>query len=324
MKVFDILKKNKFLRVTVKKAKIYREFWYDAQEISRYYLEKSEPKGKVEYRIMLLVHSLEKGMCMPNPKPFGYDKVTYLLKILLQYNEDKKMNFEYRLGVSVLNAWCSFYESHGWTDQKGYKTISDFVKQIGAVDIIAGAKKIGIPQITETSSFNDVIFSRHSVRDFKDESIKEDDIKYALKCFLGAPTACNRQMCKVYLVNDSDVKSKLHNIIMGISGFNQKTVSYFIITYDMASLDYFGERNQGHLNVGLAAMNFVNGLHARGIGSCFMQWSNKYSEDLQVRKFLKLPESERIGIVIGAGYYLEHSTIPCSCRKDINDIYKVI
>jgi len=324
MKLFDVLKRNDFLRATVKKAKIYREFLYDAKEISKYYLETSEPNGRKEYRIMLLVHSLEKGMCMPNPRPFGYDKAVYLMKILSAYNEKKRSEFEYKLGVAVLDAWRSFYESHGWTDQKGYKTISDFLIKVDEVDLTAGWKIMSAPNVSEDCSFDDVIFSRHSVRDFAETPLKEEDIKYALKCFIEAPTACNRQMCKVYLVNNPDMKKKLDTTIMGVGGFNKSVVNYFIITYDMASLDYFGERNQGHLNTGLVAMNFANGLHARGIGSCFMQWSNKYSEDVQIRKLLKIPESERIGIVIGAGYYLPESVIPCSCRKNIEDIYRVI
>lgn len=324
MKLFDFLKKNNFLRAKVKKAKIYREFFYDAKELSQYYLETAEPKGRKEYRIMLLVHSLEKGMCMPNSRPFGHDKVMYLMQILSSYDEREKKNFEYRLGVAVLDSWSSFYKTHGWTNQKGYEAVSNFLNKVGETDLTAGCKIMHSPAISEKSSFDDVIFSRHSVRDFADGPLSEDDINYALKCFIEAPTACNRQMCKVYLVNNLDMKKMLDNTIMGVGGFNKKVVSYFIITYDMASLDYFGERNQGHLNTGLVAMNFVNGLHARGVGSCFMQWSNKYAEDVRVREILGLPESERIGVVIGAGYYLSESVIPYSCRKDIKDIYKVI
>lgn len=71
-------------------------------------------------------------------------------------------------------------------------------------------------------------------------------------------------------------------------------------------------------------MNFINGLHARGIGSCCLQWSNKHAEDLKVRKALELQDSERIAVVIAAGYYLEETVIPCSVRKSVDDIYKEI
>lgn len=81
---------------------------------------------------------------------------------------------------------------------------------------------------------------------------------------------------------------------------------------------------QGFFNAGLCAMNFINGLHSRGIGSCCLQWSNNYTEDTYIRKLLNLRKSERIAVVIGAGYYLNHNIIPCSCRRSITDLLRVV
>ena len=71
-------------------------------------------------------------------------------------------------------------------------------------------------------------------------------------------------------------------------------------------------------------MNFANALHAQGIGSCFMQWSNKRSEDLETRKALGIGESERIAVILGAGYYKEKTLSPVSCRREPEDIYRTI
>lgn len=71
-------------------------------------------------------------------------------------------------------------------------------------------------------------------------------------------------------------------------------------------------------------MNFVNGLHYRGIGSCFMQWANKHTDERFVKTELHIPECEKIAVVIGAGYYKESTIIPCSCRRDIYDILKIV
>lgn len=172
--------------------------------------------------------------------------------------------------------------------------------------------------------FEHVLLTRHSVRNFETKDLKKTDIDFAIKCFQEAPTACNRQMCKVILVKSEEIKYLLDETIIGISGFNKDAVNYFIVTYDLAAFAYSGERQQGLFNAGLCAMNFINGLHARKIGSCCLQWSNKHTEDLKVRKALKLQDSERIAVVIAAGYYLEETEIPCSIRKDIKEIYKEI
>lgn len=62
----------------------------------------------------------------------------------------------------------------------------------------------------------------------------------------------------------------------------------------------------------------------RGSALALWQWTNKRKEDEKVRKALKLSESERIAVVIGAGYYDNESTIPCSSRKPMTEIFNTI
>ena len=323
-KIKESFKTNNGLRRFVKKLKIFKEYYHDACDYSKYYLESAESKGKPKYRIMLLIHSLEKGMCMPNPRPYGQQKALQLTKILKEYGRRSDMEFEYDLGVSALSAWVSFFDQSGWKRDDSVGEVEQFVNE-KPVMYQAGRKEHLHPRTTlENANFTEVMLSRHSVRDFDDRELMDGDIQYALNMFIEAPTACNRQMCKVFLVKNPEVVELLNKTVLGVGGFNKKTMHYFIITYDIAAFDFFGERNQGYLNAGLVAMNFANGLHARGIGSCFMQWANKRSEDANVRKALRLKNSERIAIVLGAGYYKEKSLIPCSDRRNINDIFSIV
>ena len=55
-----------------------------------------------------------------------------------------------------------------------------------------------------------------------------------------------------------------------------------------------------------------------------MEWSNEAKEDAMIRKALKLKSSERIAVTIGAGYYVEKSIIPCSCRRPIDSVFHVL
>lgn len=319
-------KSNNILRRAIKTIKIYYEYMYDAANYSKYYMESAKKKGNYKYAIMIYVHNIEKGMCTPEDevRPFGYKKAVSLKKILSSYPENSRQDFEYQLAVSALKAWVNFHEEHNWVDDK-VKDIKNFVAELSDVDLQVGSKIFDRPtEAIKEGKFCDLLATRHSVRDFEPDEIKQEDLDFALKCFVDAPTACNRQMCKVYQVKNSEVKELLNKTVLGVGGFNKDFMNYFIITYDTASLLFYGERNQGYFNAGLVGMNFVNGLHARGIGSCFMQWANKKSEDILVRKALKLPESERIAVVIGAGYYKEKSIVACSCRKPVSDIFRVV
>lgn len=323
MNIRKLLKSKSITRRMGKIIKIYYEFHHDATSFSKNYIESAEKKGDYGYSIMLLVHSLEKGMCMAEPRPFGLTKVKELMGILRTYED--KGTFEYRLGVSVLNSWKRFFEEHAWTKEAVYCEVAEFLGSCDAVDVETGWKTYTFPgDEIDADTFFRVIASRHSVRDFQDKPLDMQDVDFAIRCFLETPTACNRQMCKLIYIVNPEITELLNKTLIGIPGFNKKTVQFFVVTYDLAAFAYSGERQQGLFNSGLCTMNFVNGLHARGIGSCCLQWSNKNSEDQLVRNALGLKESERIGIVVGAGYYLDNSVIPCSVRRKKEDVFRII
>lgn len=323
MNINNKLKQIRILNIIGKKLKIYFEFLNDANSFSRCYIESAQRKGDYRYNIMLLIHSLEKGMCMPNPRPFGFEKANELMKLLSNYMNTNE--FEYKLGVSILYSWAEFFAEHGWTKEKGYLQVIEFLKGCPNKELDSGNKEYSYSADNiNTIEFEKTIVSKHSVRDFQDKPIDLKDIELAIKCFIETPTACNRQMCRLIYIENTNVKEVLDKTIIGIPGFNKKTVQYFIVTYDLAAFAYSGERQQGLFNAGLCTMNFVNGLHAKGIGSCCLQWSNKQSEDEMVRKLLGLRDSERIGIVIGCGYYLEKNTIPCSTRRSKEEVFRIV
>lgn len=321
----EYLKENTILRYLVKKIKIYREYLADAADFSKYYLEKREMNGHFEYRMMLLIHSLEKGMCMPDSRPFGQKKCQQLITLIERCDETQKKQSEYSLALGILQSWLEFFEERGWVDDSAYSIVKNYMDAKAKVDV---SVKPGYKIMTRNdlvadkkASFKEFIKSRHSVRDFSPEPLSKEDIKECLEMAITAPTACNRQMCKIYQVKREEDRELLNNIVLGVPGFNLKSVNYFIITYDISAFDFFGERNQGYLNSGLVAMNFVNALHYKGIGSCFLQWANKRSEDLLVKKTLGIPANEKIAIVVGAGYYADNCKIPCSCRKKIEEFF---
>ena len=318
------LKSIPLLRKIGKKINIYKAFFLDANEFSKYYVEEAATNNDYRYAIMLLVHSLEKGMCMPELRPFGAGKVRELMKYLEAIEVQNPDCFEYKLGVSVLDSWLKFYNAHEWTQKDAYQDVKDFISKRKISNIKAGYKVYNGFCGDLSEEYGSVVFSRHSVRDFKECKLKLEDIQFAIDCFIETPTACNRQMCELIYVKDNKIKKLLDKRVIGLPGFNKDNTQYFIVTYDLAAFAYSGERLQGLFNAGLCTTNFINGLHAKGIGSCCLQWSNKFSEDMEMRKALDLRKSVRIAIVIGCGYYMETNIIPCSTRKTQKEIFKIV
>ena len=327
MLLIEKLKSIDILRRTVKSVKIWREYLIDAHQFSKFYMEKCDQHEDFEYRMLMFVHNLEKGMCMPNPRPFGKEKVNQLMRMIESCEKNKRHvdSSAYKMSISILNQWVKFYKDHNW-DENLYKTVEDFVAKYSdkekslsvGYEILSKEKLI----LDKNASFDDVLRTRRAVRSFTADRLDKDTVQECVALAQAAPTACNRQMIEIIHVEDRKLCDLITNTIYGSSGFSRDTVNYFVITYDIKSLDYYGERNQGYLNAGLVAMNFVNALHSRGIGSCFIQWANTESETRTVCQALKISANKKIAVVIGAGYYTEEELIAKSCRRSTNEIFR--
>lgn len=323
----NYLKRSIPLQQIISKLRIYREYFFDAKDYCKFNLEAAERIGNFRYRIMLLVHNLEKGMCMLNPRPFGHKKVMELMTILKKVCNDSMQQFEYQLGVSILKSWQAYFLEHGWIEEPILRQVQSFVEHIPNGTVSAGYQRLVI-EPSQADKARDCegysVTVRKSVRDFDPRQIEESDLFFAVQAFIDTPTACNRQMCKLYQIKNHATKLMLNKKVPGIHGFNMDTMSYFVITYDISAFSQYFERNQGHLNAGLAAMSFVNGLHSRGIGSCFLQWGTSREDDIALRHAVQLPDSERIAVIVGAGYYKVETMVPNSYRRPISKIYKII
>ena len=329
MDIKEKLKNIKFIRNIGKKHNIKKEFKRDAHDFCNYYMYAGESENQLEYEILFLVHSLEKGMSYENLRPFGKKKCHSLINLLEKYSiVGTQSNSAYRVGISILQKMKELYILKKWNKDRFYQEIEEFLnKSLSNVKLVdVGSTEItnGLFEIEKSDDFLSFIKKRHSVRKFAEKKLNQEDIKYCVEAAISAPSACNRQMCKVYQVSDGDKKALLDDKIIGVSGFDKKWINYFVFTFDMSAFSFYGERNQGYFNVGLFAMNFVNALHFKGIGSCFLQWSNTGKDDVLVRQKLGIPANERITVVLAAGYYPEKCKIPISHRKDINECFKVI
>ena len=105
----EILKKNNYLRIMGKTFNVLRAYVSDVHSFLKYYIESAERKEDYRFSILLLVHSIEKGMCMEPARPFGFEKTQNLIKMLVSYPEKRRKEFEYQMGVSILDRTTSGY-----------------------------------------------------------------------------------------------------------------------------------------------------------------------------------------------------------------------
>lgn len=300
------------------------EFFYDVLFYIKFSMYAEKKVKNYEYLMMLRLHGLEKGLSMKNMRPFGQKKIEQLIEIMQEsFNITGQQSTGYCMAKGLVDAWLETFEKNGWTDDETYKKIKKI--NIPGKSIPCGSIELNKKVLLEDNKkdFETFCASRHSVRTFSNRELEVDDIKKAISIATKTPSACNRQMCKVYQIKSKEYKSLLEQVKLGISGFSRESTNYFVVTYDQKAFNFFGERNQGMFNAGLFAMNLMYGFHYVGIGSCCLQWGRNYKEEKKLKRMINIPENEKIAIVLGAGYYDEQMIVPCSYRRQVDEIYEI-
>ncbi len=325
-KLKERLKKYAIVKKIIKireKRRIRKEFLKEYKYFYEYYNMPNPTNLKKQYKMLLNIHALEKGMLNKKMRPFGVEKVNQLIEL---FNEvDDKDSYACTLTIGILKAYVDVYEKNGWSSNEEYIKVKNFLDEHISNDFKkAGTYNLSKKEIMKDSEINYLAFlsGRHSVRSFKNIPLKEEDIKNAVNMAIMSPSACNRQMCKIWHIIDDNKIDVLKKHLSGLGNFNlDNKISFFIITFDMNNCLFLSDRHDGRFNAGLMAMNFVNGLHSLGIGSCFLQFGNTIDDEIEVKKVLGIPNNDRIAIVIAAGYYEDEVKVTYSVRKDINDIF---
>lgn len=322
-----MLKKIPFLRTINNNFKIKNDYISDYKKFKKHWINSKETNDKIGYDIMLEVHSLEKGMTSSEPRRFGKNKVYKIISLLNKCDSNDKMSYATNLGLNALQSYLEFYRNHNWTKSEEYNVVSEYLnnKKIYR-NIKVGSYILQKKDFIDKSSidYDSFLQSRHAIREFLHKEISEKDFCSAVNMTLKTPTACNRQMCKIYYIRDSAMRSRCLKYGHGLTNFDIDSVNLFIITFDYSSFCYSGDRNQGWFNSGLVGMNFVNSLHSLGIGSCFIQFGNPSDEEQELKKVLSIPDNEGVAVMIAAGYYKNKMTVTYSSRKNIDEISKII
>ena len=328
-KVKGFLLRNAAVRGIARWRSAAKYYVAECRRFLHYGLPSAEKAGKYGYTLMLACHSLEKGLCHEHPRFFG-DKKALAIAEILACHGDGLTPFEMDLGQEILAAWLSFCERDGFTREPAYSKVNDLCDAKGMARVVrrGGAGCLAYSGKGAESSpelFDRAILSRKSLRRFAGGGIDDEAFKACARHFIAAPSACNRQMCRLYWVKRVSGREVIMRVCAaGLTGFDLERASIFIVTFDLASFTCAEEANQGYLNAGLAAMNFVNALHVRGVGSSFVQWVVKERDSSELRASCNIPENETIAVIVAAGPYPDSALIPASKRRPLHDVVRIV
>lgn len=307
-----------------------------SQDIKLFYTHstvfKIDTFKKTESQIILDYHSLEKGMLFKNPKAdFAKQRIINLhinlkKKIIIDNVEKSQIKVGYQL-------MCEYYE----LNQKLSRDISEyftereyeFYKKIllnSYSSNFKGVLEYSRNQFYELNNrnFEDFSYSRKSIRSFTGEKIEVSLIKKAIQLASNAPSVCNRQSSKVYLLENKKIIDEVLKIQGGFSGYSEEVSQLLILTTNRNYFYTIGERNQMFIDGGIFLMNLLYSLHFYKIANCPANWGKLIHEEKALNKYINLPESEKIICMIPIGKAEENFRVTLSHRRELDEIFEII
>lgn len=325
-----MMKKIKTIKKKISKhCLMCTSYYVDCREYSswQYNNPSVTSKNAFEAKILRQTHVLEKGMSLSNPRVhFGVQKALELLDDI-----DAFCDYGYKIedstavqnAIGVLDAYIEFHEKRGFEPVEVISRYEKLKRFIPKVDEAFGIKSQSIEQLNESihGEFPDFFASRHSVRQFSSKSIDVADIKKVIKIAMHAPSACNRQSCKVYFYQEKAKNKRIGELIAGNTGFEEDAANYLVLTSDMSAFYDAFERNQTYVDGGIFALALVEALHYYGIASCILQNGEYPKKNRAFKKICgNIPDNEKIILFIAIGRYNDEVVYAASHRKKIDEV----
>jgi nitroreductase len=295
------------------------------------------PEGKAYWalsaELLFQYHKLEKGLVMPGePRVFGTDPAAASMRLMRRWEAiDLPLNDSIYLGaLGALEA----FQSH-----LSRKRLDKQSPIVGKVRTFLAERHQAVgglgPQYTTPmplkapdapagsnswTAFSALANARRSVRDYAPGEVSIRDVEQAVTLAALSPTACNRQPCKVYLVDDAARIASVLALQNGNRGFGHKVPLLGILAVELSGFFDGSERHQPYIDGGLFAMSLMLALRAQGLGSCPLNWCVAPSTDRQLHKLAGIPESQVVTMMLAIGYPVPDCVVPRSARRDLSTI----
>ncbi len=306
-----------------------REFFFEFKMLHLYNgsFKMKKDKKKLEARIIIGSHGIEKGLSYSTPKNhFGIPKIEFLLDNLLYYK--KKYNDENFIieQAGPIKEYINYHNNSAKEIQGIINRYNQLIKNINSPVVIdSGTVKIQKENIINAVNidYQKFVKARHSYRSFSQDPVDVSEIEKALEIAQMTPSACNRQPWKVYLFK-GDKKNELLKLQQGSMGFYEEIDKAILITVDYRNF-FLSELHQAYVDGGLYAMNLLHALHSLELGTIPLTAGGftKLKKKVLFEKW-NIPMNEVPIMIIGVGYIKEITNVAVSKRNNYKDVLQII
>ncbi len=160
----------------------------------------------------------------------------------------------------------------------------------------------------------DCIMSRRSIRAYKPEQIKDEELKTILECAINAPSARNSQPWEVRVMQNKDAIENLNKEVIADmiekrpeakERFADENASVFFHAPTLLVVAYDTTQYWGQSDCGMLVQNVLLAAESMNIGSCAVGCCREYINSPKGADFVKslnLPENYVVYLTVTLGY----------------------
>lgn len=295
-------------------------FWRDLKNSSLIRNEKSDLFG-----LMITSHVLEKGITMPQRRlGFGLDRVRAIIKRCTEcihlYSEN---HIEIQSTLKDLEQYLSLHEVNGFELPSDVLAGIKKLLQHKRYDTISCFESTPDKLFKETKDFGEFAQSRHTCRWYSDEDVDKEVLIKAVALAQTAPSACNRQATRVYIIESEEKLEQVMRMQNGNRGFGHLANKMILVTSDMKGWSY-KHRTMAYLDAGIFTMNLLYALHYYKICACTLNANLSIKKRVELQKIVGFSDSEIPAVFISIGKAPEKFMIAGSQRLRLEQIYKFV
>lgn len=205
------------------------------------------------------------------------------------------------------------------------KRFSLIAAAAAALMLLPGCGGSSKQEAVTTQSFDEIVATRRSVRDYKEgTTITTAQVRDLIATAIEAPSWANSQTTRYYVAMDPDKVAAVKELIGAGNARNTANAPVMIVSTFVKDQSGFGRGNQaneigngwGAYDNGVSNAFFI--LKAREQGFDTLIMGMRDSDGL--RKLFNIPDTEEVMAVISLGYRASDPNRPA--RKPIDDIVK--
>jgi nitroreductase len=249
--------------------------------------------------------------------------LSYNLGLLRSVDSKYRENYYYKTALAALSEYVYRHRNGGYDLSRVRQlltedTWSDIqprpVSGGGSLSILKTDKKKN-----ESIPFENLFENRHSIREYSESTVADEEVMRAIRIAMKTPSVCNRQPVRIRVITNKGMIVDALKLQQGFNGYPAPPM-LLLITADNKMLFSAEERNEGFVDGGLFAMSLLLSLESRQLAACPLNTMFPEERDKATRKLLGVEDTEFLVMYIAVGHFKDESKTCVSHRHAAEDI----